>query len=50
VPRSSVILDRFLHHTLIIPVTGQSYRLKDAVTKRQKAKTNAGSTPVNNSA
>jgi DNA replication protein DnaC len=39
VPTASAILDRFLHHALIIPITGQSYRLKDAVTKRQKAKT-----------
>ena len=39
VPTASAILDRFLHHAQIIPITGQSYRLKDAVAKRQKAKT-----------
>jgi DNA replication protein DnaC len=39
VPTASAILDRFLHHAHLIPITGQSYRLKDAVTKRQKAKT-----------
>jgi DNA replication protein DnaC len=39
VPTASAILDRFLHHAMLIPITGQSYRLKDAVTKRQKAKT-----------
>ena len=39
VPTASAILDRFLHHAMIIPITGQSYRLKDAVTKRQQAKT-----------
>jgi DNA replication protein DnaC len=39
VPTASAILDRFLHHANLIPITGQSYRLKDAVTKRQKAKT-----------
>ncbi len=42
VPTASAILDRFLHHALIIPITGQSYRLKDAVTNRQKAKTSTG--------
>ena len=40
VPTASAILDRFLHHAQIIPITGQSYRLKDAVANRQKAKTN----------
>jgi DNA replication protein DnaC len=39
VPTASAILDRFLHHAALIPITGQSYRLKDAVTKRQKQKT-----------
>jgi DNA replication protein DnaC len=41
VPTASAILDRFLHHAHLIPITGQSYRLKDAVAKRQKAKTSA---------
>jgi len=39
VPTASAILDRFLHHAALIPITGQSYRLKDAVNKRQKQKT-----------
>ncbi len=38
VPTASAILDRFLHHAMLIPITGQSYRLKDAVAKRQKQK------------
>jgi DNA replication protein DnaC len=29
VPAASAILDRFLHHARIIPITGRSYRLKD---------------------
>lgn len=37
VPTASAILDRFLHHAMLIPITGQSYRLKDAVANRQKA-------------
>ena len=41
VPTASAILDRFLHHAQLIPITGQSYRLKDAATKRLKAKTTA---------
>ena len=36
VPTASAILDRFLHHAALIPITGHSYRLKDAVAKRQK--------------
>jgi DNA replication protein DnaC len=36
VPTASAILDRFLHHAMLIPITGQSYRLKDAVANRQK--------------
>ena len=39
VPTASAILDRFLHHAQLIPITGQSYRLKDAATKRHKTKT-----------
>jgi DNA replication protein DnaC len=38
VPTASAILDRFLHHAQVIAINGQSYRLKDAVSKRQKAK------------
>jgi DNA replication protein DnaC len=33
VPTASAILDRFLHHAM----TGQSYRLKDAVAKRPES-------------
>jgi DNA replication protein DnaC len=29
VPAATAILDRFLHHADIIPITGRSYRLKD---------------------
>jgi len=36
VPTASAILDRFLHHAALIPITGHSYRLKDAAAKRQK--------------
>lgn len=38
VPTASAILDRFLHHAQVIAITGQSYRLKDAVSRRQKPK------------
>jgi DNA replication protein DnaC len=41
VPTASAILDRFLHHAQIIAITGQSYRLKDAVAERQKVKAKA---------
>jgi DNA replication protein DnaC len=30
VPSATAILDRFLHHALVIPMKGRSYRLKDA--------------------
>ena len=36
VPTALAILDHFLPHALLVAITGQSYRLKDAVTKRQK--------------
>ncbi len=36
VPTASAILDRFLHHAMLIAITGQSYRLNDAVANRQK--------------
>lgn len=39
VPTATAILDRFLHHAMLIPIKGQSYRLKDAVSKRQKPTT-----------
>ena len=41
VPTASAILDRFLHHAALIPINGKSYRLKDAVTKRQTQKSPA---------
>jgi DNA replication protein DnaC len=37
VPTASAILDRFLHHAMLIPITGHSYRLRDAVANRQKS-------------
>lgn len=40
VPSATAILDRFLHHAVIIPMNGRSYRLKDAPVediKSQKA-------------
>ena len=30
VPSATAILDRFLHHAIVIPINGKSYRLKDA--------------------
>ena len=30
VPSATAILDRFLHHALVVPISGRSYRLKDA--------------------
>lgn len=30
VPTAGAILDRFLHHAILIPITGRSYRVKDA--------------------
>ena len=32
VPTAGAILDRFLHHTQTIAITGRSYRLKDLAT------------------
>lgn len=34
VPTASAILDRFLHHAMLIPIKGQSYRLKDRLSPR----------------
>jgi len=39
VPAATAILDRFLHHAQVIPITGRSYRLKDRAAK-QVAKEN----------
>ncbi len=33
VPAATAILDRFLHHTEILTITGRSYRLKDRAAK-----------------
>ncbi len=30
VPTAGAILDRFLHHAQVIPITGKSYRVKEA--------------------
>ena len=30
VPSATAILDRFLHHATVIPITGRSYRLRHA--------------------
>jgi len=39
VPSATAILDRFLHHAVVIPMKGRSYRLKDApVLEEQEAK------------
>lgn len=37
VPTAGAILDRFLHHAQVIAITGQSYRLKDAATRKSTA-------------
>jgi DNA replication protein DnaC len=37
VPTATAILDRFMHHAQLISIRGQSYRMKNAVQKRQKA-------------
>jgi len=34
VPSATAILDRFLHHAQIVQITGKSYRLKNASTKK----------------
>jgi DNA replication protein DnaC len=34
VPTAGAILDRFLHHAHVIAITGQSYRMKNAVAQR----------------
>ena len=33
VPSATAILDRFLHHAEIIPITGKSYRLRNQDTR-----------------
>ncbi len=49
VPSASAILDRFLHHATVIPVTGRSYQLKDQTPlgkeeKKSKKESNEPST------
>jgi DNA replication protein DnaC len=36
VPSATAILDRFLHHTEIVTITGKSYRLRNQATKGQE--------------
>ena len=38
VPAATAILDRFLHHAQVIPITGKSYRLKDQACKQAKGR------------
>ena len=33
VPSATAILDRFLHHATVIPITGRSYRLRNQKTE-----------------
>jgi len=42
VPSATAILDRFLHHTEILSITGRSYRLKDRAGKDTPAKDRPG--------
>ena len=41
VPSATAILDRFLHHAVLIPMNGRSYRLKDAPTTEKQNKKDA---------
>jgi DNA replication protein DnaC len=43
VPTATAILDRFLHHSEIITITGQSYRLRDRGAESKRAKAPTGS-------
>ena len=43
VPTATAILDRFLHHSEIITITGQSYRLRDRGGESKRAKAPTGS-------
>jgi|ERR1044071_3252 DNA replication protein DnaC len=40
VPTAGAILDRFLHHTQVVAITGRSYRLKDQSATSKKDKKN----------
>ncbi len=43
VPTATAILDRFLHHSEIISITGQSYRLRNRCESSKPAKAPTGS-------
>ena len=45
VPSATAILDRFLHHAIVIPMKGRSYRLKDAASA-QEQDANSACTPA----
>jgi DNA replication protein DnaC len=46
VPSATAILDRFLHHALILTITGKSYRLKDQGGKKAAGKAAAEAAPT----
>jgi len=41
VPSATAILDRFLHHAVVIPMKDRSYRLKDAASAQEQDAGNA---------
>jgi DNA replication protein DnaC/transposase len=45
VPTAGAILDRFLHHTQVIAITGKSYRVKDAPATRENPKQSKSNEP-----
>jgi DNA replication protein DnaC len=46
VPTAGAILDRFLHHAIVIPIHGRSYRVKDAALTGTPAKTKRPAHPA----
>ncbi len=36
-PTAGAIIDRFLHHAQVVPITGKSYRVKEAPVVNQEA-------------
>jgi DNA replication protein DnaC len=50
VPTAGAILDRFLHHAILIPITGRSYRVKDASLAPRSRKTNTSQPPTDSPA
>jgi DNA replication protein DnaC len=42
VPSATAILDRFLHHAEIVPITGKSYRLRNQATKGKESDGESG--------